>query len=112
MKMGVYAIYDATAEVFMRPMFLVNDATAIRGFINAVLNEKSDLFTNPGDFTLYKVDEWDDVEGRFEMLEIKQQLGNGLSLLAQYKEDLTKAAQLQKQVGELTNLKTGDSFNA
>lgn len=111
MRIGVYAIYDSTAEVFMRPMYMVNDAAAIRGFINAMLNPQTEMFSDPGDFTLFKVEHWDDVEGKFSGEEFQQNLGNGLKLLSDYKDERIKVKSLQNQISQL-NGQDGESANA
>ena len=100
MKQGTYAIYDSTAEVFGRPMFLLNDATAIRGFVNALINPKSEFYQNPEDFTLYRFGEFDDIEGYFDNHD-KVALGNGLTLLSQHRDALVKVQGLQKEIHDL-----------
>jgi hypothetical protein len=100
MRQGMYAVYDATAEVHGRPMFLVNDATAVRGFVNALANPQSEFYQNPADFNLFKLGEYDDIEGTF-IEQVKINLGNGLQLLATHKEELERVQKLQKEIQEL-----------
>ncbi|AJK28243.1 putative nonstructural protein [Eel River basin pequenovirus] len=101
MRQGMYAIFDSTAEVHGRPMFLVNDATAIRGFVNALVNPQSEFYQNPADFNLFKIGEYDDIEGAF-VEDGKYNLGNGLQLLAAHKEELEKVQRLQKEIQDLS----------
>ena len=100
MRMGVYAIWDSKAEAMMQPLFMVNDAVAQRNFVNACLSDQTPMFSNAGDFTLFKVAEWDDIEGRFYE-ELRIDLGNGLGLMAQYADELGKVQRLREKIEEL-----------
>lgn len=101
MKMSVYAIYDSAAEVFMRPMYMVNDAVAVRNFVSALRNKDSGMKDNAADYTLFKVAHWDDVYGVFEQLSSAQNLGNGLHLLSQTVEHYKKVARLHSELDNL-----------
>lgn len=101
-------MYDAAAKVFTKPFFLNTDAMAIRSFSDAVNNGDVDSFVNshPEQFSLFKVGEFDDIEGVFIPIEKPELLGNGLryvkSELDFTTEDLFNTVEaLQKMVEEL-----------
>lgn len=105
MKQLVYAMYDSKAEVYSRPMYMVNDATAVRNFVNACLDERSQMYSDPADFTLFRLGEWDDVTGLFSEEEMSVNLGNGLSLMTQHFEQKEKVRILRQKIADLDNFK-------
>lgn len=69
MKKMQFSIYDAKAQIFSEPIMEWNEGSALRAFIEAVNNPKSDYFRHPEDFTLYKVaEDWDPETGIGEYL--------------------------------------------
>lgn len=98
--MRIYAMYDEAAAVYSRPMFMVNDATAVRNFVNACLHEDSQMYSNPADFTLFYLGEWDDVTGLFSQEDVSVNLGNGLQLMAREAESRRKVAQLREKIAQ------------
>ena len=63
MKLTAYTIYDVQADRFNTPMFLANDAVAIRQIKNELLNPNSQISLSPEDFKIYKNGEYDDETG-------------------------------------------------
>ena len=59
MRMPMYSIYDAVAEVFHKPFTAHNDADAYRGFLRGAEEHKASKV----DFFLYNVGEWNDATG-------------------------------------------------
>lgn len=63
MKLSVYAIRDAKAEVYMQPWFAKAQPEAIRNFQGLTLDDKSLISKFPEDFDLYHLGEYDDSLG-------------------------------------------------
>jgi hypothetical protein len=65
-----YALYDATATVFLNPLVFANDAEAIRWFTTSVnekdVNKQSMVTLHPSDYTLYRLADYDDLLGMFQ----------------------------------------------
>lgn len=68
MKYGVYAIYDSAAHVFSAPTIDISDASAVRGFQQAIANSGSLMNFKPDDFSLYQVGTFDVETGELEPL--------------------------------------------
>lgn len=63
-KMILVAIRDKKAEFFHPPYAVPTEAMAIRGFGDAVLKGNSDLSAHPEDFCLFKVGEYNQLNGK------------------------------------------------
>jgi hypothetical protein len=66
MKLGSYIIFDKQAKSFNQPMFLANDAVAIRQIRNELMNPNSQISLSPQDFAIYSNGEYDTETGWFE----------------------------------------------
>jgi hypothetical protein len=66
MKVNVYAIYDAKAEVFGKPIFFNTDGLAVRSFYEACEHPESEFKKYPHDFSLLKIGTYDDAKGALE----------------------------------------------
>jgi hypothetical protein len=71
MKMVVVSIKDTAADAFGRPAFVATEGVAIRQFQDEVNRaaEDNQLYRHPDDFHLYYLGLFDDVTGKFELLE-------------------------------------------
>jgi len=67
MRLHVIATFDRITKVFGVPMFVVHTQPALRDFHNEVRRKdpKNILSTNPHDFELWKINEYDDATGMF-----------------------------------------------
>lgn len=65
MKMKVYSVFDVKSAAYGMPWFAINDATAIRSWSQGVNREhlENAWFTNPEDFSLFCIGEYDDQFG-------------------------------------------------
>lgn len=63
MLIRLYSIFDRVAQVFTEPFSAVNDAAAIRAFCNTQEQPGTTLFTNPSDFQLFFICEFDNHDG-------------------------------------------------
>lgn len=58
MKLNIYSIYDTVAEVFNKPFTDINDATAIRSFVQSVSDQP-----HKNDYVLYNLGVFTDHDG-------------------------------------------------
>ncbi len=65
---GVYSIYDQAAGVFCAPTIDISDASAVRGFQQALANSGSIMNFKPDDFDLYQVGTFDVETGYLDSL--------------------------------------------
>ena len=57
-KLNSYVLLDKQAEQYNTPMFLANDAVAIRTIKNELMNPNSQISLSPEDFAIYKNGEY------------------------------------------------------
>jgi hypothetical protein len=71
MKMVIVSIKDTAADAFGRPAYVATEGVAIRQFQDEVnrANDDNQLYKHPQDFHLYYLGLFDDVTGKFELLE-------------------------------------------
>ena len=71
MKMIIVSIKDTAADAFGRPAFVATEGVALRQFQDEVnrASEDNQLYRHPADFHLYYLGLFDDVTGKFELLE-------------------------------------------
>lgn len=62
MKFGVYSIRDAYTG-FLNPTFEISDQVAKRNFAHAMMNQQSLLYSNPQDYDLCRIGEFDSDTG-------------------------------------------------
>lgn len=63
MSFRLYSIFDRVAQVFTEPFSFINDAAAIRAFNNAQSQPGTTIFSNPADFQLFFICEFDNHDG-------------------------------------------------
>lgn len=81
MKCQIYAVYDSKTEIFSQPMFLLNEAVALRAWYQGARDKETQIGQSPADFTLFQIGVWDDATGTFQNLEAKKSLGTALEQL-------------------------------
>lgn len=79
MKLNVYAIYDSVSGAYAQPHCAVNDASACRGVSDLIARDQN-LATHVGDYTLFKLGEYDDSTGRITGLEQPEMVARCSSL--------------------------------
>lgn len=70
--MLIFAVYDKKAMVFFPPFTVENVVSAVRGLEDTVNSPGNVINRYPDDFALYKLGEFDNVSGNFNLLEIKE----------------------------------------
>jgi len=82
MKLKIFSLFDAAASAFSAPFFMQNDGLAIRAFQDNVnAKEENNISLHPEQFTLFKLAEWDDKTGKFELLDTPLSLALGVELI-------------------------------
>ena len=81
MKLIVCSVLDVKAAVYSRPMFYLNSNVAVRSFGDAVSDKSTGIASHPEDFHLYKVGEFDDVEGVFVNFKRPEYLAKAVDFL-------------------------------
>lgn len=71
MKMVIVSIKDTAADAFGRPAFVATEGVALRQFQDEVNRASDDnqLYKHPQDFHLYYLGLFDDITGKFELME-------------------------------------------
>lgn len=69
MKMLVYTVFDRAVGAFLQPFFVRAPGEALRSFVDAVNDPKSQFYNHLLDYTLCKVGEFDDNSGMFVAVE-------------------------------------------
>jgi hypothetical protein len=71
MKMVIVSIKDTAADAFGRPAFVATEGVALRQFQDEVNRSADDnqLYKHPQDFHLYYLGMFDDITGKFELME-------------------------------------------
>lgn len=81
MKINVYSIFDDKGGSYGNPFFFPHDGLAIRAFGDLVCDKNTSINKHPGDFSLYKLAEFDNVKGNFECLEHASFLSRALDFV-------------------------------
>jgi hypothetical protein len=76
MKINSYILFDKQAKKFNTPMFLENDAVAIRTIKNELMNPNSQISLSPDDFAIYTNGIYDDSNGEFTYRDEQNTNGN------------------------------------
>lgn len=101
MKLHIYSVYDQAAGAFITPFFQQNDGLAIRAFQGLVnSDDKNNVSQYPDQFTLFKIGEFDDLEGNIIGTD---PISLGLALTYKIAKDSSSAGE---QSGELLEIKT------
>lgn len=74
-QLGMYVIYDKLAGIFTLPIIKHNNIIMIREFDYIVNSKKA--FTEATDYQLFKVGEYNDIEGKIDPYEKMEFLKNG-----------------------------------
>lgn len=78
MKHGIFTIYDEKAQAYFPPFFLHQTAMAVRQFANMANDSNTTIGTNPEDYYLFEVGEFDDSDGSIEQYPTRKGLGCAL----------------------------------
>lgn len=80
MKRPMYAMFDSKAGSYSPPFIDNNDATALRGFAEAV-NTNEHFRYSPADYSLYHLGDFDNESGKIVVCEPVEFMCNGASVI-------------------------------
>lgn len=63
MKQNIYTVLDQKAGAYLAPFFMLNDGMAVRTIENCLFDKDHQFFRHPEDYLLYKIGEYDDLQG-------------------------------------------------
>jgi len=75
------AVKDAKIGSFARPVCVVNEATAVRAFADAVNDPTTEYHKHPEDYTIWSIGTYDDQTGQFMNSASPTQLALAVALL-------------------------------
>ena len=78
---NAYSIFDDKASVYNTPFFSLNDAVAVRDFTRLVHDDTSLVHVAPRDFHLYRVGEFDDDAGAFNVYDKPASVAHAVSCI-------------------------------
>lgn len=81
MLLIMFSVYDSKAEAFLPPFFAPNDAMAQRMFASAANDQEHAFGRHAGDYTLFRVGEWNDADGIVCPAKTQTNLGLALTYL-------------------------------
>lgn len=70
----MYAVYDSKAGAFCTPFFAGTPGLAARSFAAACADPSNDISRFSDDFTLFYLGEFEDTDGTFKLLEVREQV--------------------------------------
>lgn len=78
----VCSLFDQAAGIYGRPIFAAAKGAAIRSVSDEINRAAADntLYTHPGDFNLYFLGTFDDVEGAFALAPKPERIAVGADL--------------------------------
>lgn len=79
--MYVFSVFDSKADAYLLPFFSRNRGVALRQFMTAVQDEKTDFHRYAGDYTLFEIGTWDDESGTLAEHKAKVNLGVAIQFL-------------------------------
>lgn len=75
------AVFDSKVGAFMPPFFTRSRGEAIRSFQDAVNREGSNFKAHAGDYTLFELGSWDDLNAKFVLHETPHSLGLAIEFI-------------------------------
>ena len=76
MKLELYTIYDSKEEIYYRPLFFLNDGTALRTFEDMTNDKNSKISKHPEDYTLWHLGSYEDSSATLTPLKTKKCLAH------------------------------------
>jgi hypothetical protein len=66
MKINMYVIYDAKAQMYNKPFYMHNDAIAQRALADLRMDPATDVSRYPEDFILFSIGSYEDTTAEIE----------------------------------------------
>lgn len=88
----VCSVYDTACAVYMRPIFALSDAEAVRTFSDISVAADHPIGEHPEDYSLVRLGTFDDTKGIFVMDEDRVTLITGLEAVASMRKVAIRTA--------------------
>lgn len=60
MNLKIFTVYDSKVEAYLQPFFMRSKGEALRAWTASIADEKTGFHTNPEDYTLFEIGDYDD----------------------------------------------------
>lgn len=77
----VFAVWDSKALAFMQPFFSNSTGAAVRAFADVANEDRSPIAKHPGDYQLYEIGTFNDLDGIMNSLVPNKLLGCALDFV-------------------------------
>lgn len=111
MTFKIYAVFDTAVGAYMQPFFLRSKGEAIRGWLDAVNDDKTQFNKHPKDFTLFEIGEYDEETGNVQGYPAKIACGTALELLSKNMEKSATPLRGSNGLHSLNDLATAKSIH-
>lgn len=81
MLQKVFCVFDSKVGAYMTPFFQRSTGEALRSWIDAVNQEKSNFGLHAEDYTLFELGTWDDETAQFKLHVAHVSLGKAIEFL-------------------------------
>lgn len=109
MKIKVFAVYDSAVGAYMQPFFMQSKGLALRSWLDAANDPKTQFHAHPADFTLFEIGEYDEIEGVLTTHPVKVNLGTALELKAKAQNSPRQTAPVR---GDETSLPKNEGLDS
>lgn len=65
-KFIMFAVYDHAVEAYARPFIARSEGEALRNFTDERWNPQTPLYTHPGDYSLFQIGTYNDIDANLE----------------------------------------------
>lgn len=81
MTKKIYVVHDCKSESYTAPMLHLAIGDALRAFTSAANNRETMIGTNPEDFSLFEVGEYDERTAKFKIWKSMVHVANAIDLV-------------------------------
>lgn len=89
MKMMLFSVFDKGVNAFMQPFFMRAKGEAVRSFMDACSDGKTNFCRHPEDYTLFFLGVWDDTNAEFVPSDVPEKVISALECVSR---DVEKGA--------------------
>ena len=82
MTLNIFTVFDSKAGLYLQPFFSQSTGTAIREFSSAANTSEHAFHIHASDFTLFHLGEFDQADGKFNLLNAPASLGTAIQYIA------------------------------
>ena len=80
MLMYVFTVRDSKAEAYLNPFYVQNESLAVRAMKDCINDENHSFAKHIEDYALYALGTYDDVSGKFDLLDAPSHVANLVEL--------------------------------